>query len=134
MKEVALIMDKYGRSVVKAVELIRLHNLSPREAWEKATLEVFGGECTGQKKGCPRNAFLGLCEAGLIEGVEKSKYTNSQKNKEYALKAVDLLRRGEEGIESPNMLWKRVIGVDNKSHNSQMNVVIALWEHKLINN
>ena len=52
-------MDKYGRSVVKAVELIRLHNLSPREAWEKATLEVFGGECTGQKKVAQETLFLG---------------------------------------------------------------------------
>jgi len=39
-------------------------------------------------KGCPRGAFLELCEAGMIKGIASGKYTRSKRNKEYAIDAV----------------------------------------------
>ncbi|WP_434751377.1 DUF6979 family protein [Paenibacillus amylolyticus] len=44
-----------------------------------------------QRKGCPKNAFLGLCEEGLVHNIVSGRYTErsgSQKNKNYAVKAV----------------------------------------------
>ena len=86
-------------------------------------------------KGCPKNAFLGLCEDGLVKGIKRGVYlTNSESNlnKQYALTAIKLL------INNPNLtrreLWVQVKEQLNisKSHNSQMDVVIALFENKLI--
>jgi len=56
-------VSKYGQSALKVVELIRSNYINdPKEAWEKATREIFGEGSSSQQKGCPRGAFLGLCE------------------------------------------------------------------------
>ncbi len=49
-------MNKYGQAAIKAAELIKLGN-SPIEAWEKATIEIFGVS-TSQKKGVLNLLFL----------------------------------------------------------------------------
>lgn len=49
-----------------------------------------------KKKGCPRNAFLGLYEEGLVKGIPSGNYTRSKKNKEYAIKAVKILKGAPE--------------------------------------
>lgn len=103
-------MSKYSKASVRAVELLINHdNYSPREAWDIATTEVFGFNSWGQKKGCPRNAFLGLCEEGLVRGVDAGSYTTSIKNKKYALRALDTLKENSELLEDPKKLWNLVI-------------------------
>lgn len=99
-------MSKYGIAAVKTVELIRSYNkYSPREAWDIVTTVMFGYKSPSQKKGCPRNAFLGLCEEGIVKGVYPGEYTNSIKNKKYALKALDILKENPELVEDPKRLW-----------------------------
>ncbi|WP_373688828.1 DUF6979 family protein [Brevibacillus daliensis] len=69
--------------------------LESLSAWNTAATEVFGEGTRAQRKACPKNAFLGLCEAGLICGVEQGKYTNRSKlykNKKYAIQVVQILR------------------------------------------
>ena len=79
-------MGQFGRAAVRAVKLITEREVeSPRKAWASATAEI------DYDKGCPKDAFLGLCEAGLVKGVPKGNYTRSRKNKEYAIKAVRIL-------------------------------------------
>jgi hypothetical protein len=82
-------MSKYG---LAAVEAVRLYTgglaKSPRDAWEEATSKLFGLRTSSQCKGCPRDAFLGLCGEGLVEGIEPGNYTRSRANKGYALEAV----------------------------------------------
>jgi hypothetical protein len=125
-------MNKYGEAAIKAVELVESGtNMDPRDAWELVGNDIFADCPSCRSKGCPKNAFLGLCEEGLVKGIPKGSYTGSQKNKSYALKAIDVLKENPDLASNPNNLWTEVIS-EPKSHNSQMNVVIALWKNGLI--
>jgi hypothetical protein len=128
-------MSKYAQAAIKAVKLI--HNKaeeSPTKAWLPATGELFGEGSWGQKKGCPKNAFLGLCEEGLVKGVPQGIYNHrsSSTNKGYALKAVQLIKSQSWLLDDMNGLWMRVIDGEEMSHNYQMDVVISLWKNGLI--
>jgi hypothetical protein len=126
-------MNKYGKAAIEAVKLIHSQSLSnPKEAWEAASSQIFSEGTSSQKKGCPRNAFLGLCEEGLVNGVKPGKYTNSKKNKQYAIDLVNELRAQPELVNDPTSLWKFVMRGDPKVHNHQMDVVIALWVNGFI--
>ena len=126
-------MNDYGRAAVRAVELYTGGLArSPQEAWMRATAEFFGWGTTSQNKGCPRGAFLGLCEEGLIKGMPRGSYTRSAKNKKYALNAVAVLRQAPTLAADPIGLWRVVMRGETKVHNHQMDVVTSLWSTGLI--
>lgn len=128
-------MSKYAQAAVKAVELFHSKAVnSPVEAWNKATIELFGANSWGHKKGCPRNAFLGLCEEGLIKQVPPRKYISREnsKNKKYAVQAVSLLNQDSKLVNDINILWEIVISESGLSHNYQMDVVCSLWKNSYI--
>lgn len=129
-------MNKYGQAALIATKLIEDKQAStPMDAWNIATTETCGEGTWGQKKGCPKNAFLGLCEEGLVKGIPKGIYTqrsNSQKNKGYVIKAVELLKVNQALAEDMKALWEAVMDGKVMSHNYQMDVVIAMWENGLI--
>jgi hypothetical protein len=125
-------MSKYGDVAVKAATAIQSNNgEKPRDIWDLVASDIFGEGSSSQKKGCPRNAFLGLCEEGMIKGVQKGKYTSSKANKKYALKAVEILKENPVLVNDSKTLWLEVIE-EPKKHNGQMDVVISLWKHGLI--
>ena len=126
-------MGKYGAAAVEAANLCR-HGLaeSPLDAWEQATARLFGLGTSSQCKGCPKGAFLGLCEEGLVEGVEPGHYTQSWDNKRYAVDAVAILRQRPWLSGNQSRLWAEVMAGETKKHNSQMDVVTALWNAGLI--
>lgn len=101
---------------------------APRDAWNAAATERIAS-LESRKKGCPRSAFLGLCEAGLVEGIPAGEYIGSKKNKQYAVDAVRLLVEDASLINDLPTLWKRLTP---KQHNQQMNVVAALWNEGFI--
>ena len=125
-------MREYGDVAVGATELAR-GGLQPSEAWEEATRTIFPHSQSLQDKGCPRGAFLGLCEDGRVAGVPAGTYTRSRDNKGYALRAVELLA-AEPGLADagPKALWERVMDGQPKAYNSQMDVVLALWQRGLL--
>jgi uncharacterized protein DUF6979 len=125
-------MNKYGDAAVYAVKQYRNATTSPREAWDKATCKIFTPHSPSQKKGCPRNAFLGLCEEGLVIGFSKGSYTRSRKNKDYAIHALRLLKNDQNLANNVDGLWKAVTNDNEKKHNSQMDVVVALWNSGLL--
>ncbi len=125
-------MNKYGQAAVRAIRVYATAELSPEQAWEGATVELFGAGTSGQRKGCPRGAFLGLCEDGYVAGIAHGSYTLSRKNKDYAIRALAILRESPGFAADPEGLWRRVQGGVQKQHNSQMDVVIALWNAGLI--
>lgn len=84
-----------------------------------------------RKKSCPRGAFLGLCEEGLVQGIPAGAYKASREDKAYAVRAVTLLTEGTDQ-RSVSALWRAVTNGVEKTHNSQMNVVLALWNNDLI--
>jgi len=97
--------------------------------------EVFGERSSAHLKGYPKNAFLGLCDAGMVKGIGKGNYakrSTSQKNKGYAIKAVQLLTEKPELTVDKLKLWNEVTKGVNLTQNSQMNLVIALWKNNLI--
>ncbi len=123
-------MGKYGEVAVRAVDLIHSGKCqAPREAWDQAAASVFPErQRASRSKGCPRSAFLGLCEEGLVSGVPRGHLSAGPDNKEHALQAVRHLRKkpalGDAGAAA---LWRLVLAGRAKVHNQQMDVVLALW-------
>ncbi len=119
--EAALIaarMDTYGKAI------------TPAARWEQATAKLYPTSPSAQRKGGPRFAFLSLCEAGLVKGIPAGQYAPSNKNKAYVLRAVGLLNAGTH--KTVTTLWAEVTDGEDIAHNSQMDVVLALWKNDLI--
>lgn len=126
-------MGRYGEAAVKAVRLIQDNTYnSPREAWAQAVLEVFPDSRSMQEKPCPKGTFLGLCEAGVVKGVEPGNYTRSVKNKRYALRGLEILRKTSDLAADPRGLWEVVMGSEIKKYNQQMDVLCTLWNKGLL--
>lgn len=123
--------NKYGLAAIEVAAI----GESPVNSWKQVVSKYFSSESSRQKA-CPRNAFLGLCEAGLVKGIKAGVYLkikNKNLNKEYAIAAVEKLK--ENPNVSKNELWDEVrekLALGEKIHNSQMDVVLALWENDLI--
>lgn len=130
-------MNKYGQAAEKAVSLIASGRADgPNEAWEIATMKICGAG-TSQSKGCPKSAFLGLCEEGRVKGVLRDCYSNSQDNKKYALEAADLLLADGSLVSLPSTtIWRQVLkslGIKGKeAHNGQVDVVKKLYQCDLL--
>lgn len=127
-------MSPYSQAALAAVEACRKNrNLDPVTAWN-AAIPLFCKTLEGQKKSCPRNTFLGLCEAGLVAHIPTGNYTRSKLNKAYALKAVTLLQTRPKLADDPHALWLEVMrgGDEGKKPNGQMEIVIALRKMGLL--
>lgn len=116
----------YGRVAILAAILCR-EGTPPDDAWRTAAAQVFPDAPESRKKSCPRDAFLGLAEEGLIAGVSAGSYTRSRKNKRYALDALAALEADRTLVTSRRRLWWKVMQDQDKQHNGQMDVVLALW-------
>ena len=127
-------MNKYGQAAINAVDLIESGQAgTPQTAWEMATIEIFGAGTSSQSKGCPKSTFLALCETGKVKGIKSGVYTSAKQNKEHAIKALELLV-DNPSLSNSKILWDKVQGGIKKSHNSQMDVVLALWSGGLLVN
>jgi len=127
-------MNKYGCVAMDAVaSCTSKQGMNPVDAWDTAAIKHFGEGTASQKKGCPKSAFLGLCSEGYVKGIPSGEYTSSQKNKKYAIDAVALLRLEPNLTSDIAVLWKRVLNGQHKQHNSQMDVVRALWQGGMLN-
>lgn len=127
-------MGKYGDAAVQATEMLHSDaSMDPREAWDLATAKVFPTQLASRSKGCPKGAFLGLCEDGVVRGVAPGSYTRSRLNKSYALEAVLLLKANRALADDYDALWRAVMRGTKKVENEQMDVVLSLWERGLIN-
>tara|TARA_R110002096_G_scaffold115303_1_gene249600 strand:- start:132 stop:515 length:384 start_codon:yes stop_codon:yes gene_type:complete len=123
-------INKYGVIALKSAKNFK-GSYSIIEVWSRTSKVVFPNSKSSQEKSCPKNTFLGLCEEGLVKGIPKGNYTKSVKNKAYALKTVKILKQEKGKTFTPLELWKK-LALGDKRHNSQMDVVLALWENDLI--
>ncbi|WP_433973608.1 DUF6979 family protein [Tunturiibacter lichenicola] len=123
--------NKYGEAALIAARM-DTHGkvISPAARWEHATAKLYPTSPSAQRKGGPRFAFLSLCEAGLIKGIPAGQYAPSNKHKAYALRAIGLLNAGTH--KTVTTLWAEVTDGEDIDHNSQMDVVLALWKNDLI--
>ena len=127
----------YAASAILAAKFASKNKISPAVAWENAVKHEFPTSLNNQQKGCPKSTFLGLCEEGLIKGVNGGVYTRSDLNKQYGVVALRILASAKSRSFKPIELWEAVLqklNVDqDKRHNHQMNVVLALWLEGLLN-
>jgi hypothetical protein len=72
-----------------------------------------------------------LCEDGLVVGIPAGRYARSQVDKLYATRAVTLLTEGKQHW-SRTSLWLAVTNGADRTHDSQMDIVLALWNNDLI--
>jgi hypothetical protein len=80
-------------------------------------------------KGCPKNAFLGLCEAGVIKGIPAGKSgVPHNRNGRYALAAYEILRSEPKLVNDKDALWRRIPARTAEHENGQMDVVLALYK------
>ena len=123
--------NRYGEAAIMAVRENSSAGVDPVVLWEKAMEKLYPTSPTARKKGCPRGAFLGLCEEGVVKGIPVGRYTSSKDNKAYAVRAAELLREGKQSW-STSSLWQAVTDDPEKTHNNQMDVVLALRKNDLI--
>ena len=124
--------SQYGRTAIRATSHLQSGAEScPQAAWAQAAEKVILS-LESRKKVCPRSTFLGLCSAGLVRKVPAGDYIDMSGNPQYAIKAVQVLDKCPELAQSPGKLWIKVVGPDGPVHNSQIDVVIALWNKGLI--
>ena len=127
-------MGKYGEVAILAVQAVHSKaSCSPIDAWKVAAENIFPDSLSQQRKACPRSAFLGLCSEGLIRGIPVGDYTRCEKNTDYALRAIAILREDPTLCDDVQGLWKMAIGAATIKSNSQMDVVTALWKGGWIN-
>jgi len=126
-------MSRYGQAAIEAAKLATSKKgLDPINAWQKATVKIFGKGTPSQLKSCPREAFLGLCSVGLIKDLGSGNYTRSKKNKNYAIDVITILGHNPDLVYDKLGLWNEVVRGSSKKHNEQMDVVIALWDNGFI--
>lgn len=118
----------YGSIALVAVRAIVDSGVSPDIAWDTAV--------QGKEKGCPRGAFLGLCQGGWINGVPSGNYLRQGNlNQQYAIKAAQYLLSNPDVKIGVSKLWQEAIKTAQdreKVHNQQMNVVLALNDAGLL--
>jgi hypothetical protein len=123
--------NRYGEAALMAARQSVSAGITPADRWERSMEKLYPTSPTARKKGCPWGAFLGVCEAGLIKGIPGGGYTRSKENKSYAVRAAALLIKGAQRW-SRGALWQAVTDGAGAKHNSQMDVVLALWNNDLI--
>jgi uncharacterized protein DUF6979 len=125
----------WGGIALRAWEMLtRQPGLSLPDAWRAAVCEHYTDP--GQQKNalthtCPKGAFLGLCQWGLVRGVEPGRYTDSTASSGYALAAIGLLQAEPELADDKSALEKRVFGA--RTPNDEVDVVLALRTQGLLN-
>ena len=125
----------YKLVALKAAELAGDKKVNPVDAWERCAKNEYPNKPLSEKKGCPKNAFLGLCAEGYVKGVAAGNYTSSVDNKRYARNAIEVLVTNKNRKFNAVELWREILKKETdktKTHNSQMSVVIALWENGFI--
>jgi hypothetical protein len=123
--------NRYGEAALMAAKMETYGKAyTPQERWQQAVQKLYSTSPAAQKKNAPRYAFLGLCEAGLVKGITRGQYAPSNQHKDYAVRAVELLRAGTH--KTVTQLWAEVTAGGEIPHGSQMDVVLALWKNSLI--
>ena len=123
--------NRYGEAALMATREVSSADISPVDRWESAMQRLYPSSPTARRMSCPRGAYLGLCEEGLVKGIPPGRYTASKDNKAYAVRAAALLAEGKQSW-STSALWRAVTNDPERAHNSQMDIVLALWKNGLI--
>jgi hypothetical protein len=122
--------NRYGEAAILTARAEAQYRSHPAERWAEVVASLYPTSPSAQRKGAPRQAFLSLCEAGLIKGIPAGQYSAPHRGITYATRAVSLLEAGTHTTISS--LWAEVTDGEQIPHASQMDVVMALWKNNLI--
>ncbi|MDN0094061.1 DUF6979 family protein [Yersinia rohdei] len=130
-------MGIYGDTAVEVVKRY-IHGQDLKESWLQQ-ITFFSTRKSSHEKGCPRSAFLGLCEGGWVKGIKRGNYILRRKkypnNKDYAIEGAKIILTNPSKQYSASKLWvevKRALPDGAENHNEQMTVVIALMNNDLL--
>lgn len=122
----------YGKAAVIAVNFVTAEKtgMGPKDAWSEACRLVINHE----PHICAKEAFLGLCEEGLIEGIPRGKYRSngSDANKRYAIRMVELVDNDRSMISDNQELWNHATEGEAKIENGQRHIVQGLYRHNYL--
>nr|WP_264642425.1 hypothetical protein [Candidatus Symbiopectobacterium sp. NZEC127] len=111
------------------------HGQDPKDCWDRE-ITLFTSSHESRKKGCPKSAFLGLCQDGFVKGIPQGSYVPvDSPNKKYATIAANVVLDSSSRHYSNAELWhKATTGFSGaaKNQNGQMDVVLALKEAGLL--
>jgi hypothetical protein len=126
-------MGQYGDAAVLATQYyLQGKQRSPRDAWNSAIKEFSASE-ESRRKVCPRDAYLGLCQAGLVSGIPAGKYLpRANVNRRYAVNACEILRSDPTLLTNKKALWKGIKEPRAKKENGQLDVVVGMWSAGLL--
>lgn len=127
-------MGQYGRAAVSATQYFingTVHSLG--EAWDLAIAQNTKSD-QARRKCCPKNAYLGLCEAGLVAHIPVGRYgaPKANQNGRYAIHACHMLRANPSLVNQKGILWAQMPAPHAENENGQMDVVLALWKAGLL--
>jgi Family of unknown function (DUF6979) len=124
-------MPIFGTVAVLATQIATSGNTSPEKAWGLAVAQATKS-LSMRAKGCPRSAYLGLCESGRVVGIRAGTYASRPggENARYALEAYELLRF--DPTLDAKLLWAKIPARTAVNPNNQMDVVLALWKAGLL--
>ncbi|XMB85489.1 hypothetical protein RJG79_08665 [Mycoplasmatota bacterium WC44] len=130
-------MRQYGIIAVEAAKKIyELDTKEYEDIWISTCDDLYPGMNKGDK-GCPKTTFIGLCERGYVKGVLGDVSYSVKKNKQYGWEACNLIKEDETIVNSKTLLWKQIMSIlgepITKKQNSQMDVVVSLYENGLLN-
>jgi hypothetical protein len=122
--------NKYGEAALIAARLDVPERVTATERWDVAVRRLYPDKPYMQKKGAPKGAFLGLCEAGLVKDIAPDGIPSANRNGTFAVKALELLKAGTH--RTVTSLWTEVAAGEDLEHSAQMDVVLALWKNGLL--
>lgn len=120
-------MGIYGTAAIQTV-LNYDSEVDLREQWVNAiSKETTSADSID--KSCPKGAFLGLCELGIVKNIPLKDYKAGEDNKRHAIGLLALAKA------NPNITAAKCFKLYQKSdnglpdhHNGQADVVISLLE------
>lgn len=105
-------MNKYAKIAIEVAE--ELQSMEKEKQKEINLGDLWKEKCKENefkeasiKKGCPRLAFIGLCENNLIKGIEIKNSNKESLNKNYAVEAIKVLKKNKKNYTSKE-LWKEM--------------------------
>jgi hypothetical protein len=126
-------MGVFGDIALRAWRLAAREKISPIDAWRNAVNEHYidpKQRRNALQHTCPKGAFLGLSQNGLVRDIEAGSYTKSIRSCGYAMAALDQLRADPSLANDRPKLESMVFG--DRTPNDEVDVVLALWKEHLI--
>lgn len=95
--------NRYGQAAIVAARDSSV-GTSPARRWRSAMEKVYTTSSLARKKGSPREAFLGLCEEGLVKDIPPWNCATSKDDKAYCGASCGIAdRRNADLVDKPVM-------------------------------